>query len=246
MKTWTRGLVLLGLVASAALTLTAQGGTTVATTKHNLNISFPGSMTDTGGQICLPCHAPHNQPDQSLTKLWNHAMPTNTYTLYSTTGSAYVNNGYSGKLDEVSRKCLSCHDGTTAVDSFGGVSTVHGASSTNTMTAGYIVGAAQNLTHDHPVGMLYSGFTTSATGAVWDVTNTSFNNPSTFTTKGYFDTDGTTPITKLSSLSLGKAPGSTTATLVTCKTCHTPHDDTFNFLRVSNQGSQLCLTCHIH
>ncbi|MEI8197329.1 MAG: cytochrome c3 family protein, partial [Phycisphaerae bacterium] len=33
--------------------------------------------------------------------------------------------------------------------------------------------------------------------------------------------------------------------VVTCASCHTPHDNTNRFLLMKNTKSQLCLTCHM-
>jgi predicted CXXCH cytochrome family protein len=32
---------------------------------------------------------------------------------------------------------------------------------------------------------------------------------------------------------------------IECSTCHDPHSNNSKFLRLSNEGSRLCLTCHI-
>ncbi len=66
-----------------------------------------------GGEICRPCHTPHfANPEAGA--LWNHALTNATYTLFD--GSA----GTIADFDRVSRLCMSCHDGTVALDSFGG------------------------------------------------------------------------------------------------------------------------------
>ncbi|MCP4665925.1 MAG: cytochrome C, partial [Deltaproteobacteria bacterium] len=77
-------------------------------------------MAAHNGQICLPCHTPHNA-DTSVTDgpLWNHQVTTvATYTLYTSSTFEATD---SGQPDGRSKLCLSCHDGTVAVDSFGGV-----------------------------------------------------------------------------------------------------------------------------
>src|SRR5947209_13642867 len=66
-------------------------------------------------QICKPCHTPHfAHPERG--QLWNHDIPsaTQAYTLFGGTA------GTSADIDTVSKLCLGCHDGTVAVDSFGG------------------------------------------------------------------------------------------------------------------------------
>jgi predicted CXXCH cytochrome family protein len=70
-----------------------------------------------GGEICIACHTPHNS-DTSITDapLWNHQMSTANYTLYSSPSLEVAPTQPRGP----SKLCLSCHDGTVAVDSFGG------------------------------------------------------------------------------------------------------------------------------
>ena len=144
MKLW-KLLTTLGATAvvSAFVFSSAQGA--VKDTKHNMNNVF-GTNTIQDNQVCLPCHAPHNQPDPTLNTLWNHVMPDQTkYKLWD---------GAEG-LDETSRKCLSCHDGTVAVDSFGG------GAGTQQLTGGLL---GTDLTNDHPIGE----------GAIWPNPNPSY------------------------------------------------------------------------
>jgi hypothetical protein len=111
-----------------------------------------GSMHDfsgTGwakGEICLPCHTPHKatvkdaQGNVLQGPLWNHQLSTATYTLYLDESG----NGVTGDVDQNSKLCLSCHDGTVALDSFGG------------QTGNVFISAYGNvgtdLSNDHPIG----------------------------------------------------------------------------------------------
>lgn len=248
----------LGLSAQAA---TAPAGNSVANSLHNLAISIPGSTNDAFGtnQVCLPCHTPHQMPDTSVGKLWNHAMqPTSSYTLYGTSSS------YLTSIDEVSRKCLGCHDGTLAVDAFGGHTGTHG-----TIAAGYVVGAGGNLTHDHPIDVQYnsaSNYTLTATttngvttyAPTWSSSSRN-NDPTKFTITGYTSQlwgAQTYSVTALSAISFYTPTGATTtitsngnsattsSLYVYCRSCHDPHNNLYSFLRVPNDGSQMCLTCH--
>ena len=42
----------------------------------------------------------------------------------------------------------------------------------------------------------------------------------------------------------GGHSATTTSKYVYCRSCHDPHNNVYSFLRVPNDGSQLCLTCH--
>jgi hypothetical protein len=114
--------------------------------------SIGGSKHDFGqfgwakNQICLPCHTPHNaivkDADGHLVAapLWNHTLSTATYTLYVDEATGQ---NVTGAVDTNSRLCLSCHDGTVAVDSFGG------GAGTQQLTGGLI---GTDLSKTHPIG----------------------------------------------------------------------------------------------
>ena len=96
-------------------------------------------------EICLPCHVPHNAMVKDASgavlagPLWNHTLSTATYTMaWDATGAAV-----SGQVDQNSKLCLSCHDGTVAVDSFGG------GAGTQQLTGGLV---GTDLSNDHPIG----------------------------------------------------------------------------------------------
>lgn len=106
-----------------------------------------------------------------------------------------------------------------------------------------------DLRNDHPVGVTFP--TTNGSG-------TGFNTPTgTAGTARFFDTNGNGKMDKgelrVYGPGAGGAPAAASAT-VECASCHDPHGvpsagvgSTFNktFMRVSNSGSALCLTCHI-
>jgi predicted CXXCH cytochrome family protein len=56
-------------------------------------------------EICVPCHTPHNAVENANYPLWNR--------------TEYVSGIFPGS-GPASQVCLSCHDGTVAVDSYGG------------------------------------------------------------------------------------------------------------------------------
>jgi hypothetical protein len=87
------------------------------------------------GEICLPCHTPHHANADAGGPLWNHALSTQTYTADAETVT----------LDSNSQLCMGCHDGTVALDSFGGKS-----GTTFIGNNKYNIGT--DLSDDHPVG----------------------------------------------------------------------------------------------
>ena len=108
----------------------------VVNTPHNLN-NYPG-VSIPGNQVCLPCHTPHNalkSGDENV--LWNHKETTETFTMYKAGAT----------LEGTSKMCLSCHDGVTAIDSYG-----------TTTGSVVITGSAKlgkDLSNDHPIGIQY-------------------------------------------------------------------------------------------
>ena len=176
-----------------------------------------------GGQICVACHTPHGGNTTIATApLWNHAVTNATYTLYSTS----TLNAAVGQPDGVSKLCLSCHDGTVALDSFGG------ATGSTFMTGAKAVGAVStgSLANDHPISFTYDDTLATTDGALHPPTSTNV----TIGAAGKQKT-GTISNTILFS---GK---------VQCASCHDVHNtftDSGKLLRVSMTGSKLCLTCH--
>lgn len=111
---------------------------TVVNSPHNLN-NYPG-VSIPGDRVCLPCHTPHNALKSGEENvLWNHAETDQTFAMY-----------YNGAQQPTGRSkmCLSCHDGVTAIDNYGG----------NGGTGIVISGDAAlgtALDNDHPIGVEY-------------------------------------------------------------------------------------------
>ncbi len=149
MKRATVGLavVFVVMLASGA---TAQDMSKVINTPHNLSTLDVWGVVIPQNRVCLPCHTPHNarsvENGQSEV-LWNHAITDQTFDMYTT---AAGNQG--GQPEGPSKLCLSCHDGATAIDDFGG----------NDEFFGNVVSSADrpsnlgtDLTDDHPIGVEY-------------------------------------------------------------------------------------------
>jgi predicted CXXCH cytochrome family protein len=98
-----------------------------------------------GGEICEPCHTPHGAVNNVQAPLWNHT--NTTFASFQVYTSATMN-VTPGQPDGESIACLSCHDGSVALDSFGG-----NAGST-TMSGSKLVGT--DMRDDHPISFLYS------------------------------------------------------------------------------------------
>ena len=98
-----------------------------------------------GGQLCLPCHVPHDASAPDVAPLWDRSEHAG--------GSYKPYDGREGMPGFESLVCLSCHDGSAAVDAFGGrpgetfIQDVAGERS--------LIGAHGDLSGDHPVGVFY-------------------------------------------------------------------------------------------
>lgn len=176
-----------------------------------------------GQQICQPCHTPHNA-DITVVEapLWNHTLSNATYTMYSGIRAGAGTMG--AVIDGTSKLCLSCHDGSIAVSSFGGST----ASTPDVLTGGPSLGT--DLSNDHPIGIVYADAITAGWGGLQPTTYLF----STYVSPGVYS-QGTRAIsTKLDAN--GK---------IQCTSCHGAHANSRGYqLGMDNHGSALCLACH--
>ena len=200
-------IVMLGTVTAGALLASTGQSSSIVGSKHDMS----AAAWNTSKTLCGTCHTPHNaiagQP-----ALWNHQVTTATYTVYaSTTMNAVV-----GQPSGTSKLCLSCHDGTVALENFGSTTT-----GTNFVTGVNNLGT--NLSNDHPISFTYDTALATADGQLFDPATAQWN--------------GAVSGTIASKMLFGGK--------LECASCHNPHDNQFTFfLRKSNTGSALCLTCH--
>ena len=96
-----------------------------------------------GGEVCVVCHTPHSA-DTNLVEspLWNHQLSTTNYAMYD---SATLAVKPQSQPDGTTKLCLSCHDGTVAIDSFGSVTG-------NSVISGR-ANLTSNLRDDHPISI---------------------------------------------------------------------------------------------
>jgi len=198
------------LLALAAPAVVGQSTTSIIGSPHDFSTRGWGS-----DQVCIFCHTPHNATLNMVAPLWNHALTTQTFTLYSSANSATFNAATS-QPEGVSKLCLSCHDGTVAIDSFGA------------RTGANLMGNTSrnlgiDLRNDHPVSFTFDSALVTADAR---------GGPAQLVVP--VSTQEVVPGVPLYS---GK---------VECASCHNPHNNTYGrFLRVSNAASALCLRCHI-
>lgn len=216
----------------------AQTGTIVGS-KHDFSLSnntwnFASPVgTNLQGQICRPCHAPHNSNNGDIAKtgytdnagtfgpLWDHSLSNATYQIYSQ-GYNFWREGAAtiGNPDGSSKLCLSCHDGTVALANFRNYTT-----GTTTM-AGFDGGVANlgtDLSTTHPISFTYDAALAITDKKIWN------------------------PVTTLSGVHAGTIDQDMLENgKVQCISCHDAHNGAgVNHLLIkSNVGSALCFTCH--
>lgn len=177
---------------------------------------FSGAVWS-GHQTCTVCHTPHGA-GSTIAPLWNHTLSSATYTIYSSPSlQASV-----GQPSASSKACLSCHDGTVALDAFGG----------NLTGTTFLTGAdnlGTDISNDHPVSFAYTTALATADGGLYD--------PAAKT------------VTSLGGKTI--AAGMLIGGNLECGSCHDVHAGKGDagvsgnhLLLVNNAGSALCLTCH--
>lgn len=101
-------------------TTRASNTNSIVNTRHNLTQSYalmPNFMDyarNDYGQVCVYCHTPHGANEQVNVPLWNRTINTNTYQIYDI---ALTSGQLAAQPGGASLSCLSCHDGTIAIDS---------------------------------------------------------------------------------------------------------------------------------
>jgi len=198
------------VLAAALMLFAAPAMAAISGSKHDFT-QAPYNATE----ICVFCHTPHGA-DTSVADapLWNHFTTTQTFTTYTSASLDGTVTAPSGR----SKLCLSCHDGATAIDAYGGATTG------TPMAAGIAANLGTDLSNDHPVSVTYedaaNGGTDAGLRAADAAVGTSVTNGGV-TLPLYTDK-------------------------VECASCHDVHNGSgFNpMLRADNTGSALCLVCH--
>jgi len=183
MKKVLASALLVGCFAGAAYA-GLPAGTGVNGSLHDMNFYINthqggAQYSDAMGRVCVYCHTPHNAIkaiDSSEYPLWNHAGvdAATAYTPYTWATPLNAGDGAGNDFTIVgnqaiigpSRLCLSCHDGTIAVDQHNG--TMYGnAAQTGTFTLNGAVTTANgraligtDLSDDHPIGFDYNAIRT--------------------------------------------------------------------------------------
>lgn len=258
----------------------------ISNTRHNLTLNTVASNSmdpfrNNYAAICVFCHTPHGANQGITAPLWNRTLSSATYTTYNSLGATLTQTvTHPG---DNSLACLSCHDGTLAVDSIinmpgsGNYSALQqteqkdvfldtwtNAGSAVVFHAALQIGNGGCLACHSPGPEIYRLAATDFTMAVigTDLTNDhpvgiaapvkrfglDFKEPMTIKNGiSFYDKDGDSRPdgNEIRFYDTGEGPE------VECASCHDPHGVdaggglmTTSFLRVSNDGSGVCLSCH--
>lgn len=192
--------------------------------------------------LCNFCHIAHKFSTESAgapgTLLWNHTLSSATYSTYSSNYmTATVNVIDPNDINNPSALCLSCHDGTVAVNS-------NYAAVTGTGVAQLTVGAASggamvinpaDVNKQHPINFAYT--------AALATTNGALKPPASLNS---VDANGEIPL-----FNVAGVQGT-----MQCATCHEPHQKAGILTRdfytaagttsaaAATAGWSWCLYCH--
>ena len=234
----------------------------ISNTPHNLGSTGTGPNTFSGtGEICVFCHTPHGADNSASVPLWNKTLAAPaSYTTYDSLGTTSLD-GATAPVGSVSIACLSCHDGTQAMDTVlnqpGSGATVASYQAgvwTGNSTPQGIALIGQDLSNDHPVGIQYGGGGITEAAPAAATNDTDFVAPTNASINGntvwWVDTEATPNGTRqktdmqLYTRSVAAIDAGANQPFVECASCHDPHTEEATFLRVSNTGSAVCLACH--
>jgi hypothetical protein len=286
MKRMTKALALMTALALPTFAHAAGGG--IANSDHDFTKNENGdNVTQTNGTVggwttnanvvglCTFCHTPHSAITTQL--LWNHKLSANTFSWEDTAtagGTTYPSTVLAPAYKGPSIKCLSCHDGSTAVGDlslFNGqknpvynmyqvgtpvTNNVGGTTNPNPEKTLGIQGSV--LVGNHPIGMPYplnqaqSTYNGIQTGA--RVPLTDFVATPQMGANGSANSNGT--FIKLyndAGTGLIQVGAAGAATGIECTSCHDPHDKQTvdsQLLRAKKTGATaasgyICLQCHI-
>ena len=146
--------------------------------------------------------------------LWDEEIDVSSYDSPTFNGSTTITDpGASSRL------CLSCHDGTVALENFGGIS-----SGTNFIDASARIGgvAGNDMSTEHPISFDYTDALATSDGGLFPPTTTNSGLGSTIDNDMLF------------------------SSRMECASCHDVHNrfGVMHLLKMSNVNSELCLSCH--
>lgn len=231
---------------------------------HDMN-EYVGAEPDVYGRSCVFCHTPHNamksDDEMEPLPLWNHDFSQLDFSdgvyIWATplNESLVINDPLVGP----SRLCMSCHDGSVAIDQHGPSRRAEG---TLFLTGDVAVGQYGDLTDDHPIGFSYGdaliarnteGLLSSGTyGEVVGKEEKFASSVTPSENSGTYDT----VVRDLNGRTIGDVLYQ--GDIFTCASCHEVHNKESVIQRAGTDGttpnyllyaeeydSLICLSCHV-
>lgn len=249
----------------------AQAGAGVFNTKHNLTVRGVNAASNFTGtrEICVFCHTPHGGDAAAAAPIWNRRSEPGSFQTYDQIGTTTLDS-HVEPVGSVSLACLSCHDGTQAMDTlvnepgsgvqvpgfFNGRWTGQASTVEGRIASPYrVTNLGKDLINDHPIGVQYAGGGYSLTSPAGPGIDKDFHQASseimgtgrvwwvnTLDGSAAFERTDMKLYTRVASA--GAFAGDPQP-YVECASCHDPHvDEHPTFLRIDPKGSAVCLTCH--
>lgn len=258
MKNYLKLLLLPGAILGVAhaadlpTNFTNNGG--ISNTRHNLtqgsniNAGAMNTVRNNYGEVCVYCHTPHGANTVAGAPLWNRSLPTDTvFQTYDKLNTSSLTQTIS-QPGAASLPCLSCHDGSQAIDAILNMpgSGQYSATPDPTAWTPTLAGQTKSTQHLNLVGCMAchgpgTGFATDFTafnigtdlrndhpvGVNFPTTNgagTDWKAPTGSVTRGavvttFFDEDSNSRMDKGDI----RLYGSGSDSRVECASCHDPH-----------------------
>lgn len=212
-------------------------GTCTSGSVHDME-TWSFVINDTYQRICVYCHTPHNAYPVAG-PLWSRPVNSAPSGLQPYTWAAPANQQIPEIVDPLigpSRLCMTCHDGTMALDAHG-----------DTMPSGYVI--SNNLSFTHPIGFSFDqayairGAAELANKNEYFATSLAISNAA-----GVYNNVTRGSNRRIVDVLLN-------GTYMTCSTCHDVHNcgnvtpdpgDNYNYLLwAKEEQSLICLSCHL-
>jgi len=224
------------MLAFFLMSLCVEAWGDITTTPHRL--VRRGVLNDTS-DVCVFCHTPFIGGGEPATPQWQRSLGSaHTFSMYDDIGR--INSGDKPAIGSQSIACLSCHDANQAF-------------------------SVTKLSFDHPFGIPYRGFLKGrgvrgqareqqeedeSKSAKHLVSLADFREPSEGVVDSrkvwWVSSTGNSIVRKRGDLPLylRQDENKEDVPFIECSSCHDPHSSNRLFLRVTDEGSRLCLTCH--
>lgn len=221
-----------------------------------INKGVEGSVHDFSGTnytwntrhgVCSPCHAAHNTDPAQVAPLWAHQTTTGPFTMYS---SPSLNATMPSQPLGVALACLSCHDGTVAINApIGGL----GTNTAYYIDPTFVISPDLHVTH--PISFVYDASLAAADGGLENPLTYHIGDAKSTLTINNAPVPASWSGTSLTGKSIDEAL-LTDGHKMQCTSCHDPHKlvgsapESGILVKISgsdanNRGSLICRTCHI-